>query len=52
MLRFVKVPPPTETIFRGDRPSKRAVPGTSIQENFADKARELGIPAMKFEKGA
>ena len=27
-------------------------PGTGIQENLADKARKLGIPVMKFEKGA
>ena len=27
-------------------------PGTGIQENLADKAKKLGIPVMKFEKGA
>ena len=27
-------------------------PGTGIQENLADKARKLGIPVMKFERGA
>ena len=27
-------------------------PGTGIQENLADKASRLGIPVMKFEKGA
>lgn len=27
-------------------------PGTGIQENLAGKARKLGIPVMKFEKGA
>jgi hypothetical protein len=27
-------------------------PGTGIQENFADKARKLGIPVMKFDGGA
>jgi len=27
-------------------------PGTGIQENLADKARKLGIPVLKFEKGA
>ncbi|MGV6876570.1 DUF2493 domain-containing protein [Pseudochelatococcus sp. B33] len=26
-------------------------PGTGIQENLADKARKLGIPVMKFDKG-
>lgn len=26
--------------------------GNGIQENLADKARKLGIPVMKFEKGA
>ena len=27
-------------------------PGTGIQENLADKARKLGIPVLKFERGA
>jgi hypothetical protein len=27
-------------------------PGNGIQENLADKAKKLGIPVMKFEKGA
>jgi hypothetical protein len=27
-------------------------PGTGIQENLADTAKKLGIPVMKFEKGA
>ncbi|WP_341485679.1 DUF2493 domain-containing protein [Thioclava sp. GXIMD4215] len=27
-------------------------PGTGIQENLADKAKKLGIPVMKFERGA
>ena len=27
-------------------------PGTGIQENLADKARKMGIPVMKFERGA
>ena len=27
-------------------------PGTGIQESLADKARKLGIPVLKFEKGA
>ena len=27
-------------------------PGNGIQENLADKASRLGIPVMKFEKGA
>ena len=27
-------------------------PGNGIQENLADKAKKLGIPIMKFEKGA
>ena len=27
-------------------------PGTGIQENLADKAKKLGIPVLKFEKGA
>ena len=26
-------------------------PGTGIQENLADKARKMGIPVLKFEKG-
>ena len=26
--------------------------GNGIQENFADKARKLGIPVLKFERGA
>lgn len=26
-------------------------PGTGIQENLSDKARKLGIPVMKFDKG-
>ena len=27
-------------------------PGNGIQENLADKARKLGIPVLKFERGA
>ena len=27
-------------------------PGNGIQENLADKAKKLGIPVLKFEKGA
>lgn len=27
-------------------------PGTGIQENFADKARKLGIPVMRIGSGA
>ncbi len=27
-------------------------PGNGIQENLADKAKKLGIPVMKFERGA
>ena len=27
-------------------------PGNGIQENLADKAKKLGIPVVKFEKGA
>ena len=27
-------------------------PGNGIQENLADKAKKLGIPFMKFERGA
>jgi len=29
-----------------------AFPGNGIQEDLADKARKLGIPVMKFERGA
>jgi YspA, cpYpsA-related SLOG family len=27
-------------------------PGNGIQENLADNAKKLGIPVLKFEKGA
>ena len=28
------------------------LPGNGIQENLAEKAKKLGIPVLKFEKGA
>lgn len=43
------------------RPDRRLVvlsvgvlvfPDNGIQENLADKAKTLGIPVMRFEKGA
>jgi hypothetical protein len=27
-------------------------PGNGIQENLADKAKKLGIPVVRFERGA